>query len=60
MKKEMIEMREYLMETFSKMSTSEVKELIEELDKLEEIRKNKKIATPSDDDFLAALGPCGK
>jgi len=60
MKKEMIEMREYLMETFSKMSTSEMKELIEELDKLEEIRKNKKNASPSDDDFLAALGPCGK
>ena len=60
MKKEMIEMRDYLMETFSKMSTSEVKELIEELDKLEEIRKNKKNASPSDDDFLAALGPCGK
>jgi len=60
MKKEMIEMRDYLMETFSKMSTSEMKELVEELDKLEEIRKNKKKAPPSDDDFLAALGPCGK
>lgn len=29
------------------------------LDALEEL-KNKNFAPPSDDDFLAALGPCGK
>ena len=29
------------------------------LDELDEL-KNKNFAPPSDDDFLAALGPCGK
>lgn len=46
-----------LLEMIAGLTPSEVGEL-ERL--LEEIKKNKNFAPPSDDDFLAALGPCGK
>ena len=49
-----------IIEMLNKLSTQEIKELTKDLERLDELRKNKKNAPPSDDDFLAALGPCGK
>ena len=37
---------------------NEENETLENTD--DEAEKNKNFAPPSDDDFLAALGPCGK
>lgn len=46
-----------LLEMIAGLTPSEVSEL-ERL--LEELKKMQNLAPPSDDDFLAALGPCGK
>ena len=50
-------MIEDLEKYLSKLNKQEMEEL-EML--LEEVRKKQNFAPPSDDDFLAALGPCGK
>ena len=46
-----------LLEMIAGLTPSEMQEL-ERL--LKEIQKNQNFAPPSDEDFLAALGPCGK
>lgn len=46
-----------LEEYLSKLNKQEIEELVR---LMEELKKMQNLAPPSDEDFLAALGPCGK